>query len=336
MLENAAPIPLLAVTAEGLVRLTVQDGTGRATLLRADDRMRCLARDPHDVATFYVGSRGGGVWKTTDGGRTWQDQALPERDVFSLAVSRADGSVYAGTEPSRLFKSIDGGASWREMEALRHLPSAPTWSFPPRPWTSHVRWIAPNPEEAGLLVLGIELGGLMRSQDGGESWDDHRPGAQKDVHALAWHPQAPHRAYEAAGGGTAWSRDGGRTWAAADEGRDRHYTWALAVDPEDPDRWFVSASPGPRQAHSDGNAEAYIYRWQGEGPWEALGGGLPQPLASMPYALCFADGRLVAGLRNGQLYASVDAGDSWTLLSVEGASLQGLRALVSSEETTGA
>src|SRR6267142_2847710 len=83
------------------------------------------------------------------------------------------------------------------------LPSRPSWSFPPRPWTSHVRWIAPSPHDADLLLLGIELGGLMRSTDGGATWQDHRPGAQPDVHSLAWHPRIPGHAYEAGGRGAA-------------------------------------------------------------------------------------------------------------------------------------
>jgi hypothetical protein len=65
--------------------------------------------------------------------------------VYSLAVSPVDGAIYAGTEPSALFRSDDGGRTWRELRALLDLPSSPTWSFPPRPWTSHVRWIPPNP-----------------------------------------------------------------------------------------------------------------------------------------------------------------------------------------------
>ena len=313
-----SPIVLHAVTDAGLTRISVQGDAATATLLRADDAMRCLALDPRDPDTCYVGSRGGGVWKSADAGETWRDLQLPQPDVFSLAVSPADGSVYAGTEPSMLFKSTDGGATWRELEALRRLPSAPTWSYPPRPWTSHVRWIAPHPAEAGLLLAGIELGGLMRSDDGGETWQDHRPGAQKDVHCLAWHPQAAGRAYQAAGGGAAWSDDGGRTWQAADEGRDRHYVWGLAVDPSDPDQWFVSASPGPRQAHSDdGRAQAYIYRWRGTASWQALGGGLPQPLDYAPYALLTdpqAPGHLYAGMSNGEVWHTTNYGDQWTKL----------------------
>jgi hypothetical protein len=56
-----------------------------------------------------------------------------------------------------------------------------------------VRWIAPSPHDADLLLVGIELGGLMRSGDGGHTWQDHRPGAQLDVHSLAWHPHTPAR-----------------------------------------------------------------------------------------------------------------------------------------------
>jgi hypothetical protein len=167
----------------------------------------------------------------------------------------------------------------------------------------------------------------MRSADGGQTWDDHRPGAQRDCHALAWHPTAPGRAYEAAGGGAAWSRDGGQSWQAADAGRDRHYTWALAVDPDDPDCWYVSASPGPGAAHYSGRAEAFVYRWRGDGPWQALGGGLPQPLDSMVYALAAVPGSLFAGLRDGRLYLSEDGGEAWQPLAVSGDPVPAIHAL---------
>jgi photosystem II stability/assembly factor-like uncharacterized protein len=247
--------------------------------------------------------------------------------VFSLAVGSADGAVYAGTEPSRLFRSDDKGESWRELEALLELPSRPHWSFPPRPWTSHVRWIAPSPHDADLLLVGIELGGLMRSGDGGQSWEDHRPGAQPDVHSLAWHPHTPGRAYEAGGGGTAFSTDAGETWQPADEGRDRHYTWAVTVDPDDADRWYVSASTGPYAAHGRRDPQARIYRRHGGQPWQPLAGGLPEPLPAMPYALVATDGRLFAGLSDGRLWESHDRGDTWTALQLGGDTLDALVAL---------
>jgi photosystem II stability/assembly factor-like uncharacterized protein len=297
---------LLVATGSALVRVD----SGEAVVLLERPGLQCVALDPHRPERIAAGCRGEGVWESEDGGATWRDAGLPAPDVFSVAFSPADGAVYAGCEPSALYVRRDGRA-WEERPALRELPSAPTWSFPPRPWTSHVRWIAPSPHEAGLVLVGIELGGLMRTKDGGDTWADHRPGAQRDVHALAWHPTERGRAYQSAGGGAAWSHDGGDSWEPADAGRDRHYTWALAVDPADADRWYLSASPGPFEAHGSRPARAALYRWRGGGPWEELDLGLPRPLETMPYALAASDGRLVAGLRDGRLLESDDGGDTW-------------------------
>ena len=192
-----------------------------------------------------------------------------------------------------------------------------------------MRWIAPSPHDGDLLLVGIELGGLMRSDDGGATWEDHRPGAQRDVHSLAWHPGVPGRAYEAGGGGAALSVDAGVTWRPADEGRDRNYTWSVAVDPDDPDCWYLSASTGPFAAHGRRDPQALLYRRRGQGAWRPLGGGLPEPLPSMPYALVAAEGRLFAGLADGQIWASDDRGDSWTALRLNAnAPLSSLVALV--------
>jgi photosystem II stability/assembly factor-like uncharacterized protein len=317
---------LYAATGDGIARLD-EAGEWKAELSLAGSGAQCLAVDPGDPETVYAGLREGGVRRTDDGGRTWVDLQLPEPGVFSLAVSVADGAVYAGTEPSRLFRSDERGESWRELESLLDLPSQPTWSFPPRPWTSHVRWVAPSPHDADLLLVGIELGGLMRSTDGGATWQDHRPGAQPDVHSLAWHPRVPERAYEAGGGGAAFTVDAGETWQAADDGRDRHYTWSVAVDPEDPDLWYVSASTGPFAAHGRRDPQARIFRRRSDEPWQALAGGLPEPIPAMPYALVAADGRLFAGLADGQIWESRDRGDTWTRCAVGGDPLRAVHAL---------
>jgi photosystem II stability/assembly factor-like uncharacterized protein len=318
---------LYATTGRDFVRVDESEGGWEVELSLRDSGTQCLAADPADADVVFAGLREGGVRRSRDAGRSWEDCRLPDAGVFSLAVSAADGAVYAGTEPSRLFRSDDAGETWRPLDALLDLPSRPSWSFPPRPWTSHVRWIAPSPHEAGLLLVGIELGGLMRSLDGGETWHDHRPGAQRDVHSLAWHPRTRGRAYEAGGGGAAFSVDAGETWRPADDGRDRHYTWSVAVDPEDPDRWYVSASTGPFAAHGGREPQARIYRRRGDRPWEPLAGGLPEPLPAMPYALVAVGGRLFAGLADGSLWESRDRGDSWRACRLRGEAPRAINAL---------
>ena len=123
---------LYAATGDGIARLDEANGEWTVELSLDGSGAQCLAVDPHDPDTVYAGLRERGVRRTYDGGQSWVDSALPEPGVFSLAVSAADGAVYAGTEPSRLFRSADRGESWRELDALLELPSRPTWRFPPR------------------------------------------------------------------------------------------------------------------------------------------------------------------------------------------------------------
>jgi hypothetical protein len=89
----------------------------------------------------------------------------------------------------------------------------------------------------------------------------------------------------------------------------------------------VSASTGPFAAHGGRDPQARIYRRRDGEPWHALGGGLPEPLPAMPYALVAVEGRLFAGFSDGQVWESRDRGDSWTALRLQGDTLGALVAL---------
>ena len=288
---------------------------------------RCLALDPEDPDTLYAGTSDEGVFKSEDGGRTWNKLSGVEHPrVTAVAVSPTDGAVYAGTEPSALCVSRDGGESWRELEGMRNLPSAPTWSFPPRPWTSHVRAIALSYADPNLVVVGIELGGVLRSTDGGETWQDQRPGAQPDCHSLFAHPEAPELLYEAGGGGFAQSTDFGESWKGADGGMDLHYVWGLAADVEDPSRVYTSAASGPGRAHGRGSSNATIYRRSGNGRWQPVLEGL----AEFPYALCpdpETPRTLYAGLGDGTILRTADAGAQWEEIARVASGTQALAAV---------
>src|ERR671925_1771879 len=106
---------LYASTGDGIARLDEQNGTWRVALSLQGSGAQCLAVDPADPDVVYAGLREGGVRRTSDGGRSWVDCALPAPGVFSVAVSPVDGAGYAGAEPRALFRSEDGGSSWREL-----------------------------------------------------------------------------------------------------------------------------------------------------------------------------------------------------------------------------
>jgi photosystem II stability/assembly factor-like uncharacterized protein len=319
---------IFAVTGTGVVAFTLEGDrvSDAAPALEGTDP-RCVAVDPRDPDRVYVGTFDSGLYASADGGRTWSraGEGLTDPRVLSVSVSPSHQEsgvsvVYAGTEPSNLYRSEDGGQRWTLLPALLELPSEPSWSFPPRPWTHHVRTIALHPTDPDWLAVGIELGGVMRSSDGGASWFDHNPLAHTDAHQLLTHPLASHRIYETAGQGVARSEDLGSTWDRLAEDLDRHYGWAQAIDPADPDLWYVSISRSPFAAHGDGDGQARLLRSRGNGWTDIDSWERSAQLRRMPYALLTLPGqpsRLAAGLRGGSLLLTGDAGDSWTQLDLE-------------------
>ena len=294
---------------------------------------QCLAADPLHPEFVCCGTFGHGLWRSVDAGATWRQVgagALRSPQIMAVAVSAMErageyGVIYAGTEPSALYRSEDGGQTWHELTELLALPSAPTWSFPPRPSTSHVRAIGLDPNAAGRLYVAIEAGALVRSFDGGRTWEDRRPGSPFDTHTLGLPSQLPGRIYSAAGDGFmhpgqgfALSRDAGDTWERPSAGLEHHYLWGLAVDPADPETLIVSAAHSPNQAHNPTAAESAIYRRSGGRAWQRVTEGLPAEHGMLGSVLAASQAELGVfyAANNLGLYRSADAGHSWEPLDL--------------------
>lgn len=198
-------------------------------------RVVAVAGDPSDVPTFYFGSTGGGVWKTIDGGMTWEnvsDGYFKRASVGALAVSESDPQViYAGMGESTIrgnvshgdgvYKSTDGGHSWKHLglEATRNI--------------GKVRVDPTNSDVVYVAALGHAHGpnrerGVYRSKDGGKTWEqvlfraenagvvdlsiDHT--SPRVLYAAFW--EAIRRPHELVSGGPGCgiyrSMDGGDTW----------------------------------------------------------------------------------------------------------------------------
>ena len=78
---------LYASTGDGIARLDESNGAWKVTLSLRGSGAHCLAVDPHDADVAYAGLREGGVRRTSDGGRTWDDCDLAAPGVFSVAGS---------------------------------------------------------------------------------------------------------------------------------------------------------------------------------------------------------------------------------------------------------
>lgn len=322
---------LALATSKGLLVARSRGSAWRAVEQMDGTDVQALAADPLNPVVMFCGTFGQGLWRSDDAGDTWQPvgAGITHPQVMSIAVSAlersgAHGILYAGTEPSALFRSTDSGATWIECAALRALPSAPTWSFPPRPYTSHVRCIALDPHEPGVLFLCIEAGALVRSTDAGETWTDRVPDGPWDTHTLLVHPHAPGRLYAAAGdgfmrpgAGFAESSDAGVSWQRIGEGLRQHYLWGAAVDPAAPETVIVSAARSPNQAHNPAAAESFVYRRAGDG-WQESEDGLPAGAGMLAPVLATnaSEPGVFYAAANTGLYRSADAGRSWSSLPI--------------------
>ncbi len=310
----------LAVADRRIVRATCDDdGSWQVAPVLDGPSPVTLAGDPHHADVIYAGTQGHGVYRSADGGHSWVSVGLTGRIVKSLAVSPHNPDViYAGLKPAAVFKTSDGGRHWAELEGFRRVPNRWWWFSPAEPpFRAYVNALAVSPTEPDVVLAGVELGAVVRSEDGGRTWSRHRRGALRDCHCLTFHQGDGQWVYEAGGtgGGAAVSRDGGRTWQQPRGGLAKKYGVVCAADPARPEVWYVALAPNPGKAYGE-NAEAYLYRASAGADWQPIGWE-PHPMRRMPRTLVTrpdAPGHLFIGTTVGDVWHSADYGDSWQRL----------------------
>ena len=187
-----------------------------------------------DRDTYYMGASGGGVWKTSDAGRTWQNvsDGFFGGSIGSVAVSESDPNVvYAGGGEKTVRGNVASGqGAWRSTDAGK------TWTSIGLPESRHIPRIRVHPKNPDLVyaaVLGHISGpnperGVYRSQDGGENWErvlfaNENAGAvdlildpinPRIIYASTWRIVRTPFSLESGGEGSdLWkSTDSGNTW----------------------------------------------------------------------------------------------------------------------------
>lgn len=303
---------ILVATPSEVLRLdpaTGEAAAGAGLTARPTD----LSADPHVPGRAWCATNSGGVFRTDDFGARWTPVGLEGEKLMTIATSPARPDlVWVGGEPSAVWRSGDGGESWQKTSELDRLPSSPEWAFPPRPDTHHVRWIGCHPSDPGRLWVAVEAGALVRTADGGRTWTDRVPGGPYDTHELAVHAGAPLHLRIAAGDGFYETLDGGDHWSSPMDGLEIHYLRSVAVDPGDPATVLVSGATGPRTAYVAGKGDGRIYRRVGQGRWERVTRGWPDPPSTIAPLLRPGrqPGELWAADERG-VHRSGDGGSSW-------------------------
>jgi photosystem II stability/assembly factor-like uncharacterized protein len=222
------------------------------------------------------------------------------------------GDLYAGTEPAAIYRSRDQARSWQRCGTFETLPRFHEWTFPRPPHVAHVKFIALDPEHSRLIVAAIEEGWLVRSQDGGETWENLVDGMEFDAHSVALVPGQRNVLLASSGKGFYRSDDGGTHFHRCTRGLDRSYLSPIVMHPFKPNRVFLSAaSHPPPQWFTPQGTDSAFYRsddqgetWIRTGNTPTINGGCWTGAMDPgdPDRLCF-------GFSDGSVWLSRDGGD---------------------------
>lgn len=259
-----------------------------------------------------------GIQRSNDGGQHWQsvNDGLTTHHVRWLACHPEISDLeFAGTEPAGIFVSQDGADHWSERPEVALLRDEHEWMLPYSPEAGCVRGFA---FQGQRIYAAVEVGGVLRSDDGGQSWalaagssgnpdlsGPPGPLVYPDVHDIAVHPSSPDLIFAATGGGLYRSDNGGDTWALLYD----CYCRALWLDPADPAHLIFGPASG---VGVGGRIEA---TFDGGLTWRLASDGLTVPwLRTMPERLLQVNDELFCVLDDGRLLTASLEKLVWTTI----------------------
>jgi photosystem II stability/assembly factor-like uncharacterized protein len=329
---------LYAGTVEGL--WMSQDGSATWRLATRDDLVvNAVLALPGGVV--LLGTEGAGVVRSADGGRTWlaSNQGFSERFVSRVTYDptgrrllaaiwgdRRHGGVFAAPGPRGPWRRLGTGLEGREVLSLavtREAVLAGTddgifvWPSAENGWervATRMGAVDLHPRVTDLaaisdsVYLAATSHGLLRSEDGGQTW--RRPAlgltAQVQVQALAVAPQHTGLALAATPLGFFRSVDGGERWVQVSRGIGEAEPHRIAILPTDPRVVFATTSTGLYKSTDHGET------------WARCTGGIPQ--VDLTGLAIHSDGRTLyaSDFRFGGIYRSLDGGEIWDRLPADG------------------
>ena len=301
-------IYLYIATALGLFIVTQTDGEWNIVEHTLKNRSLTSVAVSGDLV--LAGSRDG-VWRSADKGRTWnagkRNPAVPHVRWLASATNPS-AFILAGTEPAGIFVSRDGGINWKPKPEVGALRDRLGWFLPYSPNAGCVRGfaIADFGSKPDRIFAAVEVGGVLVSDDIGESWQlvegsDGKPELDRqyetmvhpDVHSISVHPTSSKIITAATGGGLYRSTDGGKIW----QNLYLCYIRAVWVDPKDSQHIIAGPADGVSR---NGRIEESV---DGGRSWKPVSKGMNIPWPRhMVERFVQAGDSLFAILSNGELW----------------------------------
>lgn len=352
-------------TENGVVALGESEGAWQRAASYLDGvNIAALALAAPDIVLAASGADGLFRVNLRSGEVTPLGVGIVPKKLHALTVSPHDANkIYVGAEPAGVFISDDGGETWRENASVRAIAAERKWLYPVPTVANHIRHIVVSWDDPRHVLAAVQVGGILRSEDAGETWTEVTEGFDPDVHSFLQHPQKPETMYAVAGGGGPVgtpgdyssygaplpmgrpfyrSTDRGKTWECVSEDFERHYGIGMGVVPTMPATLVgpVGRDAPPFWRGRPGvGADAVLMISNDDGTsWQQCTNGLPERFTMMIEAIAVdrkrgnkvfigtgRDRMKESGAGSGSVYVCSDVRGPWTRVPVE---LSGVAAIV--------
>lgn len=282
--------------------------------------------------------------RSQDGGVTWEEVEAPKYPAGAtrppedntpahtsyIWIVQPGGDdqpnrLYVGTEPGGLFQSDDNGDSFHLVETLWNQPSRNNWFGGGRDHPG-VCSIIVDPRNSEHITIGISVGGVYESCDGGQTWEVRNKGLYAsylpdpyaefghDPHYILASASNPDILWQQNHCGVFRSSNGGQTWDDISTKDGIYFGFALALDDNDANTaWVIPALSDELRIPIE--RASFVARTEDAGKtWQKLRNGLPQQNSydiTFRHALHIDGNQLAFGTTSGNVYFSDDRGDNW-------------------------
>jgi photosystem II stability/assembly factor-like uncharacterized protein len=208
--------------------------------------VRVVTFDPKDHMRLYISTLDGQIYRSEDGGASWQllkNFERPQLVLDQLMVDSRDSNIiYASGHrhklPGGFFKSVDGGKTWKEAKELKN---------------EAIHSMTQSPKDPDILTVGT-INGVWISYDSGDSWEKIQSDTMpNNVGSMAIDPRNSKVIYAGTWYRPYKSTDGGKTWRLINKGMiDDSDVFAITVDERNPDHVIASACSGIYESFNSG------------------------------------------------------------------------------------
>jgi photosystem II stability/assembly factor-like uncharacterized protein len=268
-------------------------------------QMSCIQVDADDWRRVYIGTEHSGMFVTEDGGKDWI-RANPNVPCLTTSSMLAlSGKLLVGTMPAALYYKANHGG-WQELKGVRQ--GAAGGVFPPNPdLPARTRALARESNSGSRLFAGIEVAGILVSDDDGQTWQAANEGlTDADIHQILPSKRIRGLVVTASGEGVSRSTDRGSHWEKVTPPGSRTYGNALAEDDKG-NIYLGITEDRPRTWTRPGRAKTAIFKSIDGANWqlltEKMSGGVmdvcPAPDGEGVFAAT-ADGEVVTVTSSGE------------------------------------